>query len=115
MLTNKKLGFVGGGNMAEALVKGLIASLFIEEKNIFVSDPIPERLKYLHKEYKVRTTADNRELVQASDILIVAVKPQLTKNVLENFADLVDGNKLVISVVAGVSVNFIESILDAEV
>ena len=50
MLTNKKLGFIGGGNMAEALVKGLITSSFIEAKNIFVSDPIQERLDFLHKE-----------------------------------------------------------------
>ena len=47
MLANKKIGFVGGGNMAEALVKGLTTSSFIEANNIFVSDPIPERLEYL--------------------------------------------------------------------
>ena len=113
MLANKKIGFVGGGNMAEALVKGLIASSFIEAKNIFVSDPIPGRLEYIHNNYKVKTTSDNGELVQTSDILILAVKPQLTQNVLEGFSNLVDENKLVISVIAGLSVNYIESILDA--
>ena len=112
MLANKKVGFVGGGNMAEALVKGLIASSFIEAENIFVSDPIPERLEYLRNNYKVKTTGDNSELVQKSDILILAIKPQLTQNILEDFSNLVDGNKLVISVVAGLSANFIESILD---
>ncbi|SVC73129.1 uncharacterized protein METZ01_LOCUS325983, partial [marine metagenome] len=88
VLANKKIGFVGGGNMAEALVKGLIASSFIEAKNIFVSDPIPERLEYIHNNYKVKTTSDNGELVQTSDILILAVKPQLTQNVLEGFSNL---------------------------
>jgi predicted dinucleotide-utilizing enzyme len=114
VLANKKLGFVGGGNMAEALVKGLITSSFIEAKNIFVSDLIPERLEYLHKAYNVRITEDNRELVQKSDILVLAVKPQIVRNVLESFADLVGDNKLIISVAAGVSINLIENTLDAE-
>lgn len=114
MLINKKLGFVGGGNMAEALVKGLITGSSIEERNILVSDTISERLEYMNKEYRVKTTSDNRELVQESDIIILAVKPQITTNVLEHFADLIDENKLVVSVVAGVSINSIENTLDAE-
>ena len=52
MLANKKVGFVGGGNMAESLVKGLTASSLIEAENIFVSDPIPERLEYLRNNFK---------------------------------------------------------------
>jgi len=114
VLINKKLGFVGGGNMAEALVKGLITGSSIEERNILVSDTISERLEYMNKEYRVKTTSDNRELVQESDIIILAVKPQITTNVLEHFADLIDENKLVVSVVAGVSINSIENTLDAE-
>ena len=113
MLANKKLGFVGAGNMAEALVKGLVTGIFVEAKNILVSDPILERLEYMHKEYGVKTTADNRELVQKSDILILAVKPQITTSVLESFADLVDENKLVVSVVAGLSIKSIENALNA--
>jgi len=112
VLANKKVGFVGGGNMAEALVKGLIASSFIKAENIFVSDPISERLEYLRKNFKIKTTGDNSELVQKSDILILAIKPQLTQNILEDFSNLVDENKLVISVVAGLSANFIENILE---
>ncbi len=100
--------------MAEALVKGLITSSFIEAKNIFVSDPIQERLGFLHKEYKIKAIADNRELVQKCDILILAIKPQVVRKVLENFSDLVDGHKLVISVAAGVSIDMIEGILDEE-
>ena len=114
MLTNKKLGFVGGGNMAEAMVNGLITASFIEARNILVSDPISERLEYMHSEYKVRTTSDNRELVQKSDILVIAVKPQSVKKILKNFADLVDGEKLIVSVAAGVPISLIEEILDGK-
>ncbi len=114
MLTNKKLGFIGGGNMAEAMVNGLITASFIEARNILVSDPISERLEYMHSEYKVRTTSDNRELVQKSDILVIAVKPQSVKKILKNFADLVDGEKLIVSVAAGVPISLIEEILDGK-
>ncbi len=114
MLTNKKLGFIGGGNMTEALVKGLITSSFIEAKNIFVSDPIQERLDFMHKEYKVKTTKDNCELVKKCDILILSIKPQVVRKVLERVTDLVDSSKLVISVAAGISIKIIEDILDAD-
>jgi pyrroline-5-carboxylate reductase len=114
VLTNKKLGFIGGGNMAEALLKGLLASSSIGPKDILVSDLFSERLEYLKKEYKVKTTDNNRKLVQKSDILILAVKPQAVKKVLESFSDLVDSNKIIISVAAGISVNFIEDALGSE-
>jgi pyrroline-5-carboxylate reductase len=100
--------------MAEAMVNGLITASFIEARNILVSDPISERLEYMHSEYKVRTTSDNRELVQKSDILVIAVKPQSVKKILKNFADLVDGKKLIISVAAGVPISLIEKTLDGK-
>ena len=114
MLTNKKLGFIGGGNMAEALVKGLLGSSLVASKDIFISDLIPDRLEYLSKEYKVKTTDDNRELVEKSDILVLAVKPQTVKNVLESFAGFIDSNKSIISVAAGISISLIEDTLEAK-
>ena len=114
MLTNKKLGFIGGGNMTEALLKGLLASSSVGPKDILVSDLLSDRLEYLNKEYKVKITDDSRKLVQKSDILILAVKPQVVGKVLESFSDVVDKHKIIISVAAGVSINFIEDILDRE-
>ena len=114
MLTKKKLGFIGGGNMTEALLKGLLASTYAAPKNILVSDLLLDRLDYLNKEYKVKTTDDNRKLVQKSDILILAVKPQTVKKVIESFSDLVDSNKIIISVAAGIPITFIEKTLDIE-
>ena len=77
MLKNKKLGFIGGGNMAEAMIKGLLSASFIEAKNIFVSEPAGAKRDTLHAEYKIKVSADNRELVKKCDILILAVKPQI--------------------------------------
>ena len=112
MLTNKKLGFIGGGNMTEALLKGLLASSSVGPKDILVSDLLSDRLEYLNKEYKIKTTDDSRKLVQKSDILILAVKPQIVGKVLESFSDIVDSHKIIISVAAGISINFIEDILN---
>ncbi|MDA1109431.1 MAG: pyrroline-5-carboxylate reductase [Nitrospinae bacterium] len=111
MLRSKKLGFIGGGNMAEAMIKGLISAGFVDAKSIFVSDVVPNRLEFLHSEYKVKTTSDNRELVEKSDILILAVKPQVVQKVLENVRDLIDAKKLLVSIAAGVPITTILAVL----
>lgn len=113
MLRSKKLGFIGGGNMAEAMIKGLISASFVEPKSIIVSDVVPARLEFLHSEYKVKAISDNRELVEKSDILILAVKPQLVKKIIENVRDLIDAKKLVVSVAAGVPISTILEVLKA--
>lgn len=114
MLRSKKLGFIGGGNMAEAMIKGLLSASFIEAKNIEVSDPIVSRLDYLHREYKIKTTSDNSEVVKKSDIIILAVKPQSIKKVLWGISDHVDENKLVVSIAAGIAIATLENNLDKE-
>jgi pyrroline-5-carboxylate reductase len=112
VLRSKKLGFIGGGNMAEAMIKGLLSAGFIEAKNIDVSDPIASRLEFLHSEYKIKTTTDNREVVEKCDIIILAVKPQSVKKVLRGISDLVDSGKLVVSIAAGISIATLESNLE---
>ena len=97
--------------MAEAMIKGLISAGFVDAKSIFVSDVVPNRLEFLHSEYKVKTTSDNRELVEKSDILILAVKPQVVQKVLENVRDLIDAKKLLVSIAAGVPITTILAVL----
>ena len=111
MLKNKKLGFIGGGNMAEAMIKGLLSASFIEAKNIFVSEPSEAKRDTLHAKYKIKVSADNRELVKKCDILILAVKPQIFQEVLVDICSLVDSDKLVISIAAGVPIAIIDDAL----
>jgi pyrroline-5-carboxylate reductase len=113
VLTGKKLGFLGGGNMAEAMIKGMLSGGFIEARNIFVSDVIKSRQEFLHSEYKVKATGDNRDVAAKCDILVLAVKPQVVKKVLEEIHDLVDAHKLIVSIVAGVAITTIDEILRA--
>lgn len=73
--------------MAEAMIKGLLSAAFIEAKNLMASDLSAERREWLHKEYHVKTTDDNRELAKKCDILLLAVKPQAMKDVLDEIAE----------------------------
>ena len=111
MLKNKKIGFIGGGNMAEAMIKGLLSASFIESKNVFVSEPSEAKRDTLHAEYKIKVSADNRELVKKCDIIILAVKPQIVQKVLRDIASLVGRDKLVISIAAGVPIAIMDDVL----
>ncbi len=102
MLKEKKIGFIGGGNMAEALVSGLVQSGAAQPDNIICSDIYDDVLAALEEKYKVHTTRDNREVVSESDIVIFAVKPQILGSVLKETADGLDMSKLIISIAAGV-------------
>ena len=93
--------------MAEAMIKGLLSASFIEAKNLMVADVSAERREWLHKEYHVKITDDNGELAKKCDILLLAVKPQAMKQVLDGISNWVDNKKLVISIAAGVPIKTI--------
>jgi pyrroline-5-carboxylate reductase len=105
----KTLGFVGGGNMAAALVKGLLHSQVVPPSSIVVSDVKEERLALFRERYGVRTTTDNHELVRESDVVVLAVKPQVIDKVLGAIGGDVRPAQLVISVAAGVPVAAMEA------
>lgn len=109
MLKDKRIGFIGGGNMGEALISGLIMSQSASAKNITCSDVREDALEELHKKYGVNTTTDNNEVVRNSDIIIYATKPQILASVLKETADALDQSKLVISIAAGVPLAAIAS------
>ncbi len=111
MLGNQVIGFVGAGNMAEALIKGLLAGS-LSRKQLVASDHTTDRVTYIHKAYGIRTTEDNREVVRAADIVVLAVKPQILPRVLDEVADAVTADKLVVSVAAGVPIEAIEAHLE---
>jgi pyrroline-5-carboxylate reductase len=108
MLAGKVIGFVGAGNMAEALIKGLLAA-GAAKTQVLASDHTAERVSYVHAAYGVATTEDNREVVRRADIVVLAVKPQIVPRVLDEIADAVTAEKLVVSVAAGVPIEAIEA------
>lgn len=99
----KRIGFLGGGNMGEALVRGLLKTGLIPPEAIFVSDVRLQRLEQLGALYGVHTLSDNRLLVKRADVVILAVKPQIMTEVLAEIAPAITPDRLVISIAAGVS------------
>ncbi len=114
MLNDKKIAIIGAGNMGKALVSGLIASGSSKPKSITCTDVRESRLDEIKKEYGVLTTVDNIEAVEASDIIVYAVKPQIIASVLKETAQKLDMSKLVISIAAGVPMAAIESCLNKD-
>jgi pyrroline-5-carboxylate reductase len=112
MLKNKKISLIGAGNMAEALISGLISSGSSDPKNIICTDIRENRLKFIQEKYGVHTTADNIHAVETSEIIIYAVKPQVIASVLRETASCLDMTKLIISIAAGVPLAAIESCLN---
>lgn len=105
----KTLGLIGGGKMASALIKGLLSYGF-NEKAIKVSDHDSENRKLIEDRFQLQTYASNVELVEQSDILILAVKPQVIPQVVIEIASKVQAQQpLVISIVTGVSLQFFQN------
>ena len=106
-----KIGFIGGGKMATAIMKGIINSNWCQSKNIIVSDKNEETLKLLEKNYNVKTTTNNIDVVKESNILLFAVKPFVLRDVLEEIKPHITKKHTIISIAAGISINTIEEIV----
>lgn len=96
------IGFIGGGNMAEALIKGAVSGLL-------VSEPREDRRKYLEQTYGIKTTESNKEVASSCNIIILAVKPQNMAAVLDEIADLITEDKTVVSIAAGITLSYLQS------
>ncbi|MHC4115664.1 MAG: pyrroline-5-carboxylate reductase [Planctomycetota bacterium] len=96
------IGFIGGGNMAEALIKGILAAKLYTPEDILVSDIRAERKEYLGKEYRVQPVEHNKELSSQVDILVLSVKPQQMNEALNSIAGSLKQGQLVISIAAGI-------------
>lgn len=97
-------GFIGGGNMAEALIKGITGK---GNKDIIVSEPREDRRKYLESTYGIKAVPENISVVKNSDLIILAVKPQIMEEVLNGISPLVDDSKTIVSIAAGVRLPYL--------
>jgi pyrroline-5-carboxylate reductase len=109
------IGFVGAGNMAEALIRGLLKGGHVEPSQISASGPRVERIEELRERFGIHTTTDNREVVARSQILVLSVKPQIMRRVLTEIAETLPEDVLVISIAAGVPIATIEARLRRQV
>jgi len=107
-IEGKKIGIIGGGNMGEALARGIIEKQVVSRENLLVSDKRSERLDYLKKNLGVKSVVDNISLVGDSPIIILAIKPQEMDSLLKEISFVLDNSKLVISIAAVITTSFIE-------
>jgi len=111
MALNGKLGFIGGGRMAEALIQGILKSSIIAPENILVTEPVEERRIYLVKSYGIKAFDSSQEADVWSNCstVILAVKPQIMKDVLQAAKKNVKSSHLVLSIAAGIQISFIDA------
>lgn len=105
---NQNICFIGGGNMAQALIGGLL-SRGLPTTRITVSDPV-EQIRQILEEKGIQTTTDNVEAIQNADVVVLAVKPQVLATVLQPLKGLLS-DKLVISIIAGAEIQTISELI----
>ncbi len=112
----KKLVFIGAGNMAEALVRGILKKFeLIDKANLLVTDVDFKRLKFFNEELGIKGITDNKEGVREADIIILSIKPQIMVNVLTEISGFLKPTQKIISIAAGITTKFIESKLTKEI
>ncbi|TCB25740.1 pyrroline-5-carboxylate reductase [Acinetobacter sp. ANC 4633] len=104
---NCNISFIGGGNMAQALIGGLI-SRGLSENQIQVADPV-EQIRSILQEKNIAVFTDNAKAIENADVVVLAVKPQVLVDVLKPLQGLFEG-KLIISIVAGVTIEIIAAL-----
>jgi pyrroline-5-carboxylate reductase len=108
MKLGENIGFLGTGNMAEALIKGLVSAGVVEPTQIYGSDPRRERCQDLAHRFGIHTTVHNVDVVRHSEIVVLSVKPQILPQVCEEVAPHLKPHALIISIAAGIPVAAIE-------
>jgi pyrroline-5-carboxylate reductase len=109
----RQIGFIGGGNMAGALIRGLIGAGLYRADQIWASDVDPQKRAALRRRFGVGVTADNAAIVRASKLIVLAVKPQIIDAVMAGLHDAAGPTKIFLSIAAGVTTARLESGLGA--
>lgn len=102
-----KIGFIGAGNMGEALVKGVLKAKLLTPQDVYASDIREERLQKLRNDCGITTFKDNKELALKVRIIVLAIKPQNMEEVLGEIAPVINKEHLIISIAAGINTSFI--------
>ena len=106
-----ELGIIGAGNMAEAIVRGLLRAGTMPANSIIVSDLSPQRRQIFQSQLHVTAVEDNAQAARQSRLLLLSVKPQQMAAALRTIAGSVDAKTLIVSIAAAVSTGFIEKTL----
>lgn len=113
---NKKIGFIGTGNMGSAMIGGLINKKTVSENQIFVSDRNGESLNKIQSKWAgIHCSEDNKVTVENSDFIILAVKPHIYEAVIKEISPVIDESKIIITIAAGVTMEQVEKTFGREI
>ena len=105
---SKKIGFIGCGNMGSPILGGVIKSGFVSSDEIIVSTKTESSSKKIKDEYNVLTTLDSKMVAREAETLILAVKPNMYKQIVEEIEGELTEDKLIITIAAGITINNME-------
>lgn len=106
--TSSKIAFIGAGNMAKAIIGGLLAEGF-KRINVIASGPRQETLDRVASEFGINVTTDNKAAASQADVVVLAVKPQMLKEVCLDLTDSLGHKPLIISLAAGITTDSMAS------
>ncbi len=113
--TNLTVGFLGAGKMAQAIIKGLLGAGMFDKTQIVASELNSETAKNTSELLGIKVYDKNKDVAIASDILILAVKPFVVEDVLREVQDVINDEKLIVSIAAGITSKRIEEVLEKKV
>jgi pyrroline-5-carboxylate reductase len=109
MTLDRSVAVLGAGNIGSALISGLLEAKALPSEKLLASDVSEKQLAVLSQKHGIRTTQDNREAARQAEVIVLAVKPYLAGEVLEGIREVLGPGRLLISVAAGVPIEFLES------
>ncbi|EYE89387.1 pyrroline-5-carboxylate reductase [Fervidicella metallireducens AeB] len=112
---DKNIGFIGCGNMAKAIIGGIVNSKLVSPENIMASNPSNKSLDFVRDKYEVRTTNNNLEVADFSDILFLAVKPNKYKEIICQIKNSVKKDVIIVSIAAGITIETMESYFERDI
>lgn len=110
-LSQFKVGFIGAGNMSQAIISSLLCSQILPKQNIFLSNRSEKKLKKVSGELGVQAVSNNEELVEKSHVVVIAVKPQDINDAIEAISSAFNEKQIVISLAAGIPLQKLKKIV----
>lgn len=105
----KVIGFIGGGNMASAIIGGILGAGLADKEHLLASCKSQTSVERLQQQFGICATTDNREVAARADILFLAVKPNMFATVIPEIRDVVKEGQIIVSIAAGQTIGAIES------
>jgi pyrroline-5-carboxylate reductase len=110
-----RVGFIGCGKMAQAMIEGMLRSRILQPRDIMASAQTNVTLQSVRERFGIFVSNSNLEVAKQADVLILAIKPNIHDTVLREIADVVDEQKVLITIAAGISLEFIESFFETKI